>query len=325
MRTSDAAVHAAYRNDPDVARHQLWDLPYLVEQAVESLADQDGRDDIVLGAWTTLAVELQGEVIGDVVTHVDETGGVAEIGYTLAKAFHGKGFATEAAGALVEQLVERIGVGRVYGELDPVNVASQRVLENLGLTYEGTTRLSFLWRGEWTDNMSYGATAEEYRAWRARPRHQPAEVRLVPLTTDNAGDYAQLATHHSQERFVAPMLQSYADALFPPVRNGAPLVPRLLGVEADGEPAAFVMLAEATPAHPDPFLWRLLVDRRHQRRGIGRRAVAQLSERLRAQGCARLVTSWRLGPGGPREFYQRSGFTETGRVDGADVEGVLAL
>ena len=32
-----------------------------------------------------------------------------------------------------------------------------------------------------------------------------------------------------------------------------------------------VMLALVTDAHPKPYLWRLLVDRRHQRRGIGRR------------------------------------------------------
>lgn len=67
-----------------------------------------------------------------------------------------------------------MGVGRVYGELDAENVASQRVLENLGLTFEGVTRNSFLWRGAWTDNMSYAATAEEWRAWRSplwgRPR-----------------------------------------------------------------------------------------------------------------------------------------------------------
>jgi RimJ/RimL family protein N-acetyltransferase len=206
-----------------------------------------------------------------------------------------------------------------------VNVASQRVLENVGLRYEGTTRLSFLWRGEWTDNMSYGATAEEYRAWRDRVTVPPAGVRLVPLGPENAGRYGQLATTHSQERFVAPVLQSYAEALFPPVMDGEPLVPRLVGVEADGEPAAFVMLAEVTSTHPDPYLWRLLVDRVHQRRGIGRRVLDLLCDELRAQGSTRLVTSWRPGPGGPRGFYRTCGFLETGRVRGADVEAVRML
>jgi RimJ/RimL family protein N-acetyltransferase len=325
MRSSDAEAHTAYRNDPEVAKHQLWELPYPVEKAVASFAEQDDRDDIVPGEWTTLAVELDGTLIGDVVTNVDPTGGVAEIGFTLARRFQGHGYATEAASTLVEDLVERVGVGRVYGELDPVNVASQRVLENAGLVFEAVTRRSFLWRGEWTDNMHYGATAEEYRAWRDRPTAPPDVVRLVPVTEDNYRAYGALATHHSQQRFVAPMLQSYADALFPEVVDGAPVVPRLRGIEADGEPAGFLMLAEATPAHAEPFLWRLLVDRMHQGRGIGRTALGLLVAGLRDEGHRSLMTSWQEGPGGPQPFYSGLGFTGTGERHDGEVVARLDL
>lgn len=325
MRTGDAEAFAAYRNDPEIARHQLWELPYPVERAREALAAQEEREDLPRGEWTQIAVECDGVLVGDVCTHLDELGGVAEIGFTLAAPYHGRGYATEAATALVEDLVERVGVVRVLGELDPVNVASQRVLENIGLVHEATTRRSFWWRGEWTDNMSYAATAEEWRAWRARPTDPPAEVRLVPLTADNYQAYGALCTHHSQERFVAPMAQSYADALFPEVVDGAPVVPRLYGVEADGRPAAFVMIAERTAAHPEPFLWRLLVDRRHQRRGIGGRALELLTDVLRSEGCTTLLTSWQEGPGGPRPFYLGRGFAETGAVVDGETVGRLSL
>jgi RimJ/RimL family protein N-acetyltransferase len=325
MRTSDAEVHAAYRNDPEVAKHQLWDVPYPITRAIASLSEQDDRDDIERGHWTTLAVELDGQVIGDVVTRLDETGGVAEVGFTLARAHHGRGYATEAALALVEDLVERLGVVRVYGELDPPNLASRRVLENIGLVHEATTRKSFLWRGEWTDNMTYAATAEEWRAWRDRPTHPPDQVRLVPLTHDNHRAYGALETHHSEQRFVAPMWQSFADALFPEVVDGAVLVPRLLGIEADGTPVGFLMIAEQTQAHPAPYLWRLLVDRRHQRRGIARRAVGLLAEQLLGEGSAALLTSWHEGPGSPRRFYLGLGFTETGRTADGETEGRLPL
>lgn len=325
MRSTDAEVFAAYRNDPEVARHQLWDLPFTEQDAHGVLDDQDELTDLVIGGWTQLAVEQDGEVIGDVCCNIDETGGIAEIGYTLSRAAQGHGYATEAATALAEDLVERIGVGRLYAELDPVNVASQRVLENIGLSYEYTTKHSFLWRGEWTDNMGYGATAEEWRAWRDRPSSPPVDVHLVPLTTTNAEAYGALRTHHSQKRFVATMADSFADALFPEVVNGAPAVLRTYGVEADGEPVAFVMIAEVTPAHPEPFLWRLLVDRRHQRRGIGTRALDLLHDVLLAEGCKTLQTSWYDAPGGPRSFYLRHGFVETGEMLGEETIGRLAL
>jgi GNAT superfamily N-acetyltransferase len=173
--------------------------------------------------------------------------------------------------------------------------------------------------------MHYGATAEEYRAWRDRPTGPPGVVRLVPLTPENYRAYGALATHHSQRRFVAPMLQSYADALFPEIVDGAPVVPRLRGIEADGEPAGFLMIAEASPAHPEPFLWRLLVDRMHQGRGIGRTALDLLVAGLRDEGHHTLLTSWQEGPGGPEPFYAGIGFTATGERHDGEVVARLDL
>ncbi|MFW5464271.1 GNAT family N-acetyltransferase [Knoellia sp. CPCC 206453] len=95
------------------------------------------------------------------------------------------------------------------------------------------------------------------------------------------------------------------------------MVPRLYGVAADSEPVAFMMIAEVTPAHPEAYSWRLLVDRRHQRRGVGHRALDQLCDSLRAEGCTTLVISWVPGPGTPAQFYWKYGFLETGEmVDG---------
>jgi RimJ/RimL family protein N-acetyltransferase len=321
MGSRDIATHAEYRNDPEVAAHQLWDLPYDAERSAY-LADQDELDDLRAGEWTTLAIELDGEVIGDVCTHLHETRGVAEIGYTLARRHWGRGYATEAARALVGDLVTRIGVQRVFAELDPGNVASQRVLEAVGLAVESHTRKSYLWRGEWTDNMSYAATAEEWLAWRDRLRTPPGEVRLEPITHDTVMTYFDLATHRSQERFVAPMPKSFAQALFPPVEHGHRLVPRLHGITADGVPAGFCMHLDATPSSP-PYLWRFLVDRTHQGRGIGVRALTELVGLLTGEGQRTLRLSYVHGPGSPWPFYERLGFHPTGEVEEGEVVAQL--
>ena len=325
MTVDDAAAHAAYRNDPEVARYQLWDLPFTVEQAVESLADQKVDGQIVHGDWTTMAVELDGIVIGDVVCHVDTHGAIAEIGYTLARAQHGHGYATEAASALVDELFDHVGVHRIVGELDGDNVASMRVLEAIGLEFEVVTKQSFLWRGAWADNMHYAVTRDDYRRWQERPRRAPGDVRLVEIRPDDAHLWGRLRTHHSQQRFISTMALSFRDALFPEVVDGAPAVPWMRGVEADGVRVAFVMLSEVTAHHPLPFLWRLLVDREHQRRGIGQRVVALVADRLRAEGHARLQTSYVAGlPGSPDGFYHRLGFVPTGdELDGETVADLL--
>lgn len=170
MTADDLAVVVAYRNDPEVARFQDWDLPATLERATASLAARATDGDLAPGVRTNLAIEVDGTVVGDVYVGIEEPGGVAEIGFTLAVEHQGRGYATEAAGAVLDVLFDQLGVHRVVGQLDPDNVASQRTLERLGLVFESRTTRSYYCRGEWVDNMTYAVTREQFDEWRARPR-----------------------------------------------------------------------------------------------------------------------------------------------------------
>ncbi|WP_377642381.1 GNAT family N-acetyltransferase [Oryzobacter terrae] len=150
-------------------------------------------------------------------------------------------------------------------------------------------------------------------------------VRLVELGPDNHRAYGALETTPEQRRFVAPMIANYGDALYPNLEQGVALVPVLFGIEADGEPAGFLMYAATTETVPEPYLWRFLVDHRFQGRGIGRAALTLLLDRLRAEGEERVRLSYVDEPGGPRGFYERFGFVPTGEVDDGEVVAVLAL
>lgn len=147
----------------------------------------------------------------------------------------------------------------------------------------------------------------------------------MEIDTDNERVVCQLVTHKSQELFVAPMMASFTDALFPEVVDGHPVAPWFRAVEADGELVGFVMIAESTEHHPDPYLWRLLVDRHHQHREIGSRCLSLLTRDLRAAGERKLFTSWSDGKGSPRGFYERLGFTPTGGIVDGEVEARLDL
>lgn len=326
LREEDVDVLTAYRNDPQVARLQDWELPYPRERAERLVAAHADRTDLAPGRGTQLALDLDGELVGDVYVGLDEHCGVAEIGFSLATAHQGRGYAVEAVSAVVDDLVDRLGVHRLVAELSPDNVASARLLERLGMTFEHLAPKSFWWRGAWDDNLWYAMSAEERRAWRERPRTPPQEVRLVGLTHENAWTYRRLRTHRTQERFVATMDQSYTDALFPEPEGGHPVLPVLRGIEADGEPAGFLMWAVGgDEGTPDPFLWRFLVDRRHQGRGVGRRALERWTAELRAAGHRAVVTSWVQGRGGPEPFYLAAGFVPTGEVVDGETVARLSL
>jgi diamine N-acetyltransferase len=67
------------------------------------------------------------------------------------------------------------------------------------------------------------------------------------------------------------------------------------------------------------FLWRLLIDEAHQRRGYGRAALAQIVDIVRAAGATELLTSYQPGAGEPWPFYERFGFEPTGELDGTEI------
>lgn len=323
----DASLLSARRSDPEVARYQNWTVPYTLDQAralVDEVSVMQGPQNEEWWMGSVCDSET-GEVLGDLAVHLTWERRSAEIGYTFATEHWGMGYATEATTALVRYLFEEIGVTRVFGMLHPDNSASAMVLERTGLLYEGHTRSSFWVGGEVSDDLIYGMTRSDWDTWRNRPTHQPETVEFVPVTVENADEVSTLRTHKSQERFVAPMQRSYVDALFPEVVDGAPVAPWLRGVKADGEYVGFVMLALITEHHPEPFLWRLLIDRLHQRRGIGNRILEMTFEECRRSGAASLLISWGEGKGSPRPFYLQHGFVPTGRVVDGETEARIKL
>jgi RimJ/RimL family protein N-acetyltransferase len=328
VRPDDLEPLFERRNDPAVAELQAWATPYPRERAEEVITEvlaQEGQP--VDGQWfmATVVEAATGEVVGDLVMHPTNELRTAEVGYSFSRPHWGKGYASEALEAFVAWILEALPVTRVSAGLHPDNRASAMVLERTGLLYEGHTPLSFWIGDDNSDDWIYGMTRADWEAWRGRPLTPPDDVRLVPVTPGNKAAVLALRTHHSQRAFVAPVLDSFADALLPDVVDGAPLVPWMRAIEADGQPVGFVMLALTTPHHPEPYLWRLLIDRMHQRRGIASRVLALIADECRAMGSSTLLVSWAEGKGSPRPFYLAHGFEPTGRIVEGETEARLQL
>jgi GNAT superfamily N-acetyltransferase len=141
-------------------------------------------------------------------------------------------------------------------------------------------------------------------------------VSLREITDDNRDAVLALRVTADQERFVGSVRDALADAAeYPHAR------PWYRVVCAGDEPVGFVMLSwNVEPRPPDIigpwFLWKLLVDRRHQGRGHGAEAVRRVAELVRAEGASELLTSYVPLDGGPAGFYRRLGFVPTGELDG---------
>lgn len=86
----------------------------------------------------------------------------ASLGYCLDDAAWGRGYATEAVGALLAWAFDALPLHRVQAETDTRNAASARVLEKLGFAREGTLRQNCRVEGDVSDSWVYGLLRDEW-------------------------------------------------------------------------------------------------------------------------------------------------------------------
>lgn len=88
----------------------------------------------------------------------------AEIGWALHPHFQGKGFAKEAASALLDLAFHEIELHRVFANLDPRNDDSVRLCLALGMRHEAHHVEDMWFKGAWADTGIYAILDREWRA-----------------------------------------------------------------------------------------------------------------------------------------------------------------
>lgn len=176
FRDSDLDALLAYRNDPEVARYQGWNIPYSRESALEFLAEMKDKQPTP-GEWLQLALELrnrplslgaraEGEgIIGDLAFHLMKSDSrQAYLGYSLSRAHWGQGYAGEAVRALLGYLFRERDLHRIVAECDAENIASQKLLERLGFRREAHLVENVFFKGQYGSEYHYAILEREWRS-----------------------------------------------------------------------------------------------------------------------------------------------------------------
>jgi RimJ/RimL family protein N-acetyltransferase len=132
VTTGDYAALRAHWTAPDV-REFLFDGEILSPSAISQVIDDSERDFAATGygLWLVFEKETSG-LAGTVGLRPLEDLGI-EILYSLAAETRGKGYATEAGGAVIEYALEVLGLPEVLAEIDAGNRASAAVIARLGM------------------------------------------------------------------------------------------------------------------------------------------------------------------------------------------------
>ena len=146
-------------------------------------------------------------------------------------------------------------------------------------------------------------------------------VSLRPLDQSDRRAVEALRVAPGQERFVSGVTDSLREAAEHPGAHAM-----CFALHAGDTPVGFVMIADEVdgPDYVPHYLWKLLIDERHQRQGFGTAALDLVVDYFRGRpGVQELITSAHQGDGSPVTFYERYGFERTGEV--VDDEAVLRL
>jgi diamine N-acetyltransferase len=142
-------------------------------------------------------------------------------------------------------------------------------------------------------------------------------VELRPLTRDNIWMVVEdLKLHPGQEAFVAPDIDSIANAYVEPT-----FVP--LAVYAGETLVGFTMYGQ-DPGTGTWWVIRLMIDREQQGKGYGRATMEKVIARMVEEtGCAEIITSYKPENAVAGALYASLGFQPTGEIE--DGETVVLL
>lgn len=173
LAPQDLDDHLALCGDPDVVRFLYEDVMDR-DAAMRNLARRLPPGPPADGQWTNLAVVADGAFVGEVgLRLVSRAHRQCEIGYVLDRAWQGRGYATEAARALLALAFTHLAAHRVVARADARNAASIAVMERLGMQREALLLQNEWIKGEWTDEVVYALRRQQ---WQMEPTSTPGKA-----------------------------------------------------------------------------------------------------------------------------------------------------
>lgn len=159
LRTARLTLRPWEDGDVD-AFHAIWGDPAVIwwgaardrDESASILAEivaHHGVRGPGLGWWALVSNEDRA-IVGNALLKPDPSTGDLEIGWHLAKRAQGRGYATEAARALIAHAFGALGITtRIVATIVPDNAPSRRVAEKLGMRREGTVTKAGLLHDVW--------------------------------------------------------------------------------------------------------------------------------------------------------------------------------
>ncbi len=156
----------AYQTDRLYLRYYAWTerTPEAVQDFIQMFIAQQQEQPRTKFQFA-LVLKSSNQLIGNCgIRKASADASEADIGYELSPEHWGRGYATEAARAIVEFGFRELGLHRIWSWCIADNVGSARVLQKLGMQPEGRLRHKEHFKGRWWDTLLFAMLDYEWHA-----------------------------------------------------------------------------------------------------------------------------------------------------------------
>lgn len=165
IKDDDLKCIFEYCSDPEVSKYTTWETHKNLDDSKKLVSY--AKANYQRGLSDPLAITLKEnpeKLIGTVGWFWNsEKYKSIEIAYALSPLFWGRGIVVEACHQLINDALKKHEIKRITSRCIAENQSSVRVMEKLGMQYEGTQRQLMHVKGRWFDIKNYCVLASEWK------------------------------------------------------------------------------------------------------------------------------------------------------------------
>ncbi len=163
FRLGDARDVQRLAGQYEIAANTLL-IPYPYEDGLAEIWISSQQEQYNRGKGVVWAITLRqsGDLVGAIGLNMELEHEKAELGYWVGKQYWSRNFATEAAAAVVDYGFRTLKLNRIFARHLSRNPASGRVMQKLGMKYEGHLRHDVKKWGHFEDMELYGLLISDY-------------------------------------------------------------------------------------------------------------------------------------------------------------------
>jgi ribosomal-protein-alanine N-acetyltransferase len=162
LRLEDAKDLFEYASDPEITKYVTWEPHKSIEDSINLIKFTHERYEKREGIIWGIVYKENNKVIGTCDISPVTKHFRAEIAYALSRDYWGKGLMTEAVKEVIRFGFEKMNLNRIQAMCIPENIDSYRVMEKVGMKYEGVIREYIYIKGKFQDLKLYSIVRREY-------------------------------------------------------------------------------------------------------------------------------------------------------------------